>query len=564
MRFYSNTMHFIAILLLMTTYSAAQAAKPDIKWLHPAGGQIGKTIEVTLDKNHVTPVLSVWSNRSGLKFTFPKKTEKNKQKQVTMQIDTNAKPGLYWLRFFNTEGASGLRPFIVGTLPEQNEVEPNDEITKAHHCKTSKVVVNGLLSKSGDVDVFRVELKKGETFIASQVAYEKLGSPMDAVLQLLSSRGIVITQNDDTIGIDPRIVYQVKETGTYYLRTFAFPATPNSSIRFAGSSSYIYRLTMTTGPFVDHTIPLVASQKGGLPIKLAGWNITKKLQQLSPQINNQKTRATIGHHELANTLTIPVTSHAAQIETSAAQQKGQLLTLPGSVTGKISQAKERDIYRFRAKKGDKFSFKVISHALDYPLDSHLSLHNSQDKLLRENDDNARNMFDAKLDYSFTKDGEYFLKITDRFRHGGFRYVYCLDIQPTGNHFKLNVVKDRYTILKGKAIEIDVTINRFKSSFGEEIEISLVGLPKGVTCKKMISKMKSKTEKKIKLKIEAKPNISFQGPINIQGISLGKSNTKETATTVLTGVGLATTTARPAPPRQTNHLWLTIISSASSK
>ena len=63
----------------------------------------------------------------------------------------------------------------------------------------------------------------------------------------------MLEQMEDTLWFDPRIVFTAPEDGTYYVRTFAFPADPNSTIQFAGAASYIYRLTLTTGPFVDHS-----------------------------------------------------------------------------------------------------------------------------------------------------------------------------------------------------------------------------------------------------------------------------------------------------------------------
>ena len=40
------------------------------------------------------------------------------------------------------------------------------------------------------------------------------------------------------------------------MRAFAFPAAPDSSINFAGKIDFIYRLTLTTGGFIDHALPM--------------------------------------------------------------------------------------------------------------------------------------------------------------------------------------------------------------------------------------------------------------------------------------------------------------------
>ena len=57
--------------------------------------------------------------------------------------------------------------------------------------------------------------------------------------------------------------------GVFFLRLFSFPAAPNSTINYAGGEDYAYRLSLTTGPFIDHTIP----QADG-SIRGVGWNLT--------------------------------------------------------------------------------------------------------------------------------------------------------------------------------------------------------------------------------------------------------------------------------------------------
>ena len=112
------------------------------------------------------------------------------------------------------------------------------------------------------MDGFAVNLSRGQTLVASVEAARHLGSPMDAVLQVVSTDGFVLAQNDDDVGRDPRIVFEAPAAGTYIVRLFAFPATPDSSIRFAGGSAFVYRLTLTTGGFLDYAFPLAVGRDG--------------------------------------------------------------------------------------------------------------------------------------------------------------------------------------------------------------------------------------------------------------------------------------------------------------
>ena len=99
--------------------------------------------------------MQVWADRPGLTATC----EKDKGK-LKIEVAADAVPGVYWLRLADGEGASALRPFVVGTLPEVLEDETNDLPAKPQAVEP-RVVVNGKLAKSGDVDGYRVELQAG-------------------------------------------------------------------------------------------------------------------------------------------------------------------------------------------------------------------------------------------------------------------------------------------------------------------------------------------------------------------------------------------------------------------
>jgi hypothetical protein len=370
----------------------------------------------------------------------------------------------------------------------------------------------------------------------------------------------VLTLVDDTLWFDPRIVFTAPEEGTYYVRTFAFPADPNSTIRYAGAASYIYRLTLSTGPFVDHCLPLAYQYSGtAKPVALQGWNLTGRLKSLQPVAEHSQGKALISHPQLGNWLKIPLSPNPVLLESKESQQeKGQLLSTPGSITGKISEPEEVDIYRFKAKKGESLTFRVDSHTLGYPLDAHLKLFDAKGKLLKEIDDPVRNHFDVRLAYKIPADGEYQIHLTDRFQHGGFRYVYLMSIEPSTTDFKLQAAAEQYTLTTGgKPLEIEVTVNRMSPRFGDDIEISLVGLPKGATRKPIISKVKAKTEKSVKLQLEAKPNTVFQGPLEIRGTSLKNKTKTHLATAVIKGMSPKRKTARPKSDLQLPYLWLTI-------
>jgi hypothetical protein len=82
------------------------------------------------------------------------------------------------------------RPEVaLGTLKELAERESNDTTARAQPLR-APVTVNGRVhGRSGaDVDVYRVEMKKGQTLVA-EIEAQRLGSALDSVIDVLDAKG---------------------------------------------------------------------------------------------------------------------------------------------------------------------------------------------------------------------------------------------------------------------------------------------------------------------------------------------------------------------------------------
>src|SRR5262245_40256096 len=247
-----------AVLVAGLLGPARSSAKPPtLTGLFPPGARRGQTIALEAAGTFDHWPAKAWIEGRGVEI----RAEKAKGK-LTAVVAADAAPGLRWVRLHDEEGATTLRPFVIGALPELIEVEPNDEPKSPQRLAAASATVNGRLARPGDVDGFAVALTSGQFLVASLEAGRHLGSPMDAVLQVVSPDGSVLAQNDDDVGPDPRIVFEPPSPGTYIVRLFAFPAKPDSSIRFAGGSDFVYRLTLTTGGFIDYAFPLAIGRDG--------------------------------------------------------------------------------------------------------------------------------------------------------------------------------------------------------------------------------------------------------------------------------------------------------------
>ena len=484
-----------ALLLLFVGHSFA--APPKVNYFFPAGAQRGQTASVTAAGEFSNWPVQFWADRPGLTATC----EKDKGK-LQIAVAADAAPGVYWLRLADGEGAAALRPFVVGTLPEVLEDETNDLPAKPQ-AALSKVVVNGKLAKSGDVDGYRLELKQGQTLVASVQAHSLLSSPMDSVLQVceLSERRAssvsssqpqveanVLAQNHDAIGLDPQLDFTAPKDGQYLVRIFAFPAEPDSSIRYAGGDSYIYRLTLTTGPFLDHAFPLALGPEAA-SVRFGGWNLPQELATLGVPAAAQPTDPLsapdalgerIFHPDLAGAIDLPRMDHPCLPGNDAATIDQPLaVTLPVTIGWQLAPAGDADAYAWQATKGQKFRIDVEAHSLGFPTDATIAVLDDARKTLAEADDSGRQERDPEIDFTAPEGGRYRVVIRDLAGRGGPRIAYRLTIEPVTPDFSLSLAADSFVLEKDKPLEIQLNVAA-QNGFREEIEIRAIGLPAGVT------------------------------------------------------------------------------------
>lgn len=344
-----------SLVWLLMIGARALAAGPEVASLFPAGGQRGSTVEVTLSGKLEQWPVQVWVNEPGLTVTAA--AEKGK---LSVVVAADATPGPRWIRAYDSLGASDPQPFIVGTIGEAIETEPNNAAATAQKFDSSNVVVNGKLARE-DVDVFSVPLMAGQTLVASLTGHEGLASPMDAVLHVVSPAGFQLAYNHDGRGLDPEVVYTAPADGAYLVRVFGFPAAPNSTIGFSGSDRHLYRLTLTTSCFVDYPWPLAVSQGQTANVALVGWNVPESLAAVSIQPNGEST--VIAEPSLTNLAAVRVEPHTTYLEVEPnGAGVPQAIAAPVTLSGRIADREDTDVFAFEAKAGQSLEIQLESRA----------------------------------------------------------------------------------------------------------------------------------------------------------------------------------------------------------
>jgi hypothetical protein len=516
--------------------SAARSAGPEVRSLLPSGGQRGTAVAATFNGNFPTWPVQAWSDAPGMSFA-----PAEKKGEVTITITADAAPGTRWLRLYDAAGVSEPVAFVVGTLAEVVEKEPNNSARQAQAVPAAASIANGRLAAGGDSDHFSVPLAAGQTLVASLAAHETLGSPLDAVLHVVSPTGHQLAYNHDQRGLDPEIVYTAPAEGSYVVRVFGFPSTPNSTIGFTGNDRCVYRLTLTAGAFVDYPWPLAATRGRETAVELVGWNIPDSLRSI--KIMPEGEQATISDPRLANVATLLVEPHETLLESEPNEASGpQALPLPATISGRIERSGDVDLYRFEAKKGEALSFALESRALGYPLDGVLEITDEAGKSLAKVDDVASGR-DPLVAFSPPADGAYRVLVSDLNRQGSARHVYRLRATRPVAAYEVAADAHAYTVSPEKPAEITLAIDR-QNGFGEEIGFAVSGLPEFVSAAAATSGATGEGAKTVKLALTSTGG-EFSGPIRINATATGASKLARTATAA-TGV----------PPARIADLWLT--------
>jgi hypothetical protein len=323
---------------------------------------------------------------------------------------------------------------------------------------------------------------------------------MDGSIQIASSTGFVLAENDDDQGMDPRIVFRAPAKGRYIIRVFSFPSKPNSSIQFAGAEAYIYRLALTTGPFLERAYPLAASLSEPGQVTIRGWNIPGN--QTTVKLQAATTRG-------------PQLLRVAGIANTAPIRRGDLLSLTEEqyradgklpdlekelvISGLISSTGESDSFTLTSAAKESLEVSVSARSLGSLLDPVISIRDSASKTVSEKDDSGGGL-DCSTSFTPAENKSYHIEVSDRFGHGGQRFFYMLRIGRPARGFSLKLDSDNFVLEMGKKLEVPVTVERH-GGYDGKIIVTAADLPEGVRVTAVESLNGKDTAKAVKLVFE---------------------------------------------------------------
>lgn len=410
---------------------------------------------------------------------------------VQVTIAPKAAPGTRELRLASPMGLSNPMCFEVGTLPETLELEPNDPDRKPTEKPLSlPVVLNGQID-AGDIDRFRFTAQSGQKLVLASevrrlVPYMADAVPgwFQAVVTVYDAAGNKLqSSSSNSFEQDPVMVLPVERTGEYTVEI--------RDALYRGRKDFVYRLSLSDGPFVTGIFPLGAREGSTTVAHLQGWNLPTDTVTLDTTPGPEAVReiTSLGGRPLVLPVRYAVGTlpEIQEQEPNDTLETAQTIALPQVVNGILGKPGEveEDVFRFTGTKDQQIVAQVIARQLDSPLDALLQLCDSTGRVLQTEDDApAFNVglethhADACLQYTLPADGTYYLKLSDTTRQGGPNFAYRLRVSAPQPDFALYCYPSGLSGLGGQSALMHVVAVR-KEGFDGEIRLQVAKSPEGV-------------------------------------------------------------------------------------
>ena len=521
----------LVVLLPLAAWVSAAPLRADLPAIaltgvFPPGARAGTAVEVTVAADFDDDLAELRFAHPGL-FARPAVDEAGKPqpKRFVVAVAPNVPPGVYDVRAVGRFGISSPRAFVVGDVPETVEKPGNESPGGATEVAVDSVV-SGACNASA-VDHFKFDAKAGQRLLVSCAARD-IDSRAEPVVVLTDAAGRELGRSRTGGVID----FTPSADGQYLLAVH--------DVTFRGGPGFFYRLSVSTGPYVDFVLPPAGVPGAKGKFVLYGRNLPgatpvermtvdgKALGQLPVEIELPPADAAVfgqrpgalaaarGYEYrlrtdrgVSNPVFIAYTDSIPLAEgDNDDPAKAPKLAAPSTVTGQFFPQRDRDWFTLEAKKGDVWWLEVLSHRLGAVSDAFVLVQRvtknekgetKSTDVQEVNDDGASA---GGADYNTAsrdplyrleakEDGVYHLQVRDLFNttRDDPRLAYVLSVRKPTPDFQLVVAPVRTSpgdlppnplLRRGGAVPLRVIALR-RDGFNGEIRVSVEGMPVGVSC-----------------------------------------------------------------------------------
>lgn len=492
--------YLIGSIVVAVLAASARADAPSAAYMFPAGGQRGTTVEVKVGGHFlhgeaqfrmmgqgveasatIKEVETTWFEGPLVPLPESQQTENYPRDHAgTVKLAADAPLGEQLWRVATSQGATPAMKFVVGDLPEIVEQEI-DGLPLPVEVQLP-ITVNGRMFPREDVDAWSFDAKAGQ-IVWCEVNAARLGSPLASRLEVLDSSGRRLVENSGYFGADAFLAFTAPADGRYQVRIH--------DANFGGLQHYVYRLTISAGPFVELAYPLGGQRGTTIQSRLLGVNLPEQPVEIAlPAAADAGGGPGRYLHRVdlpsdrSNEFALELSDFPEALEAEPNQGPAQAAAVaaPTIVNGRIDLPGDFDLWAVAGKQGQALRLDLRASRLGSPVDAVLEVVDENGKSLARTDDIGGGQTDCQLAFTPPADGRYLFKVSERFAsRGGPRFAYRLEVtdQPERPDFALTLPLDALTAEREKPAKLNLAVVR-RGGFNGPIELAFEGLPEGVT------------------------------------------------------------------------------------
>jgi hypothetical protein len=349
-------------------------SKPEISIATPRGIVRGTTSRVRLTGKHLDRLRDVRAHADGI-ATRLLGDESADAASAWIEITPSATTprGAYEISVSGENGDSGRLRFWIDDIPQHVEAEPNDLTSGTARASRRSLpipfAVWGSISRKGDLDAYAFEGREEQTIVID-VEANRIGSKLDTAIALVDADGRVLATNNDFDGdSDSFLAHRLPRDGRYEIRV--------RDRQIGASEQHFYRLSVGQFAFVTARHPLSVPANAETSIELTGHNLAKDTRVTVKSGDSGEVTVPLDpsrfrwRRELK--IVVGKTAESLEIEPNDSIDRTNLLSVPGSVCGRLLSRGDVDIFRFSARRGRPLVLETEAARRGSPADTRIEI-----------------------------------------------------------------------------------------------------------------------------------------------------------------------------------------------
>ncbi len=365
---------------------AAQFPQPRLRTIFPPGGQSGTAVSVRISGADFGGPFSLSFSDVRIQARPKPGGDKPVDNEFIVDIPAEVETGVFEVWAAGKFGMSNSRLFAVGTREERADSAPGHTMQEALPIPTGATIHGRAVANRKNY--YRLFARQGQRVIVACFS-EALDSKMDPVIRLLDAAGRSLQEDRRGRLLD----YTAAATGALFIAV--------SDLTYRGGEAFFYRLSIHAGPYMDCVLPLSAAPgseqkfhvfgrnlpqgeksrivsaagslweravwRGQAPEKgstsLAGLRHSLLGVSASTSFLYSAWRASDGF--FLKRIDFSPLDSVVEAEIVSGEAGPQAVRLPVAISGMFYPKRDRDVYEFDAKKGERYRIEVRSHRLGY-------------------------------------------------------------------------------------------------------------------------------------------------------------------------------------------------------